>query len=101
MSIESKERKLTSDDTCIAKVLNCSPFIAAKTKQATTQKGVRFIVADLLSRHHYNKQATLKYPQLGIRHGTFNSDTLFSTVMTTRGNKCAHIFANDISFDFQ
>jgi hypothetical protein len=71
MSIESKERKLTSDDAHITEIFNCSPFIDAKTKQVTTQKGVRFIVDDLLSRHYNTKQATLKYPQLDGRHKTF------------------------------
>jgi len=70
---------------------------AAKTRQVTTQKGIHSFTGHL-TRHFRTKQATLRYDQLGGRHGRFYSDTFFSAVKSIRGNTMGQLFANDVGF---
>ena len=46
------------------------------------------------------KQNQLRYPQLGGRHGIFYTDTMFSSTISSRGNKCAQVWTNDVGCCF-
>jgi len=70
---------------------------AAKTRQVTTQKGIRSFTGHLTCRF-CTKQATLRYDQLGGRHGRFYSDTFFSAVKSIRGNTMGQLFVNHVGF---
>jgi len=96
-SISTSSPRLNKSDQHIAKIFQCSPKTAARTRQVTTQKGIRSM-ADHLTRRYRTKQAALQYAQLGGRYGRFYSDTLFSTVPSLRNNLVAQIFVNDIGF---
>jgi hypothetical protein len=93
----SNPRKLSSSDERVACLFNCSMTTAAKTRQVTTQKGIHSFTGHL-TRHFRTKQATLRYDQLGGRHGRFYSDTFFSAVKSIRGNTMGQLFANDVGF---
>jgi hypothetical protein len=95
--VSSNPRKLSIPDTKIAKIFNCSPSIATKTRMVTTQKGIRSMT-DHLTRRYNTKQAALRYDQLGGRHGRFYSDTMFSSIKSIRGNTMGQIFVNDVGF---
>jgi hypothetical protein len=71
--------------------------VAAKTRQVTTQKGIRTVTGHL-TRHYRTKQAALQYDQLGEWHGRFYSDTFFSAVKSIQGNTTAQLFVNDIGY---
>ncbi len=96
-ALNTESRKLSTPDSEIARIFNCSPAIAQKTRLVTTQKGIHS-VTDHLTRRYRTKQAALRYDQLGRRHGCFYSDTFFSSVRSTRGNTMGKLFVNDIGF---
>ena len=96
-ALRSNPRKLSSLDERIARLFNCSMTTAAKTRQVTTQKGIRSFTGHLTCRFR-TKQATLRYDQLGGRHGRFYSDTFFSAVKSIRGNTLGQLFMNDAGF---
>jgi hypothetical protein len=96
-AINTGSRKLTVPDIEIARIFNCSPAVATKTRLVTTQKGVRS-VSKHLTRRYRTKQAALRYDQLGGRHGRFYLDTFFSSIRSTRGNTMGQLFVNDVGF---
>jgi len=96
-SLATSTPKLGIPDETIAKIFRCSTKTAICTQQVTTQKGI-CSMADHLTRRYRTKQAALRYSQLGGRHGRFYSDTMFASVSSTRGNKVAQIFVNDLGF---
>lgn len=96
-ALNTEPRKLSTPDSEIARIFQCSPAIAQKTRLVTTQKGIRN-VTDHLTRRYRTKQAALRYDQLGGRHGRFYSDTFFSSIRSTRGNTMGQLFVNDIGF---
>lgn len=96
-SLTTGIKSLSKTDEQLAKIFNCSPKIAANTRAVTTQKGIRSIT-DHLTRRFRTKQATLRYDQLGGRHGRFYSDTLFSSIKSLRGNTMGQIFVNDVGY---
>jgi hypothetical protein len=63
---------------------------AARTVQATTQRGIRTVLHPTLSRRFRTNDRQLRYRRLPIDCFT---DTLFSNTTSRRNNKCAHIFA--------
>jgi hypothetical protein len=81
----------------IASTFYCSPNIATKTRQVTTQRGLRSMT-DHLCRRYRTKHDALRYNQLGGRHGRFYSNTLFASKKSLHGNTVAQIFANDIGY---
>ena len=64
---------------------------AARTVQATTQRGIRTVLHPTLSRRFRTNDRQLRYRRLPIDCFT---DTLFSNTTSRRNNKCAQIFAN-------
>jgi len=96
-SLSISPPRLNVTDAQIAKIFHCSPKTAARTRKVTTQKGLRSM-SDHLTRRYRTKQAALRYSQLGGRHGRFYSDTLFSSIPSTRNNSVAQIFVNDLGF---
>jgi len=63
---------------------------AARTVQATTQRGIRTVLHPTLSRRFRTNDRQLRYRRLPIDCFT---DTLFSNTTSRRNNKCAQIFA--------
>jgi hypothetical protein len=98
-SISTAQRKLNISDETIAKTFLCSPKDASRTRQVTTQKGIRSM-SDNLCRRFRTKQATLRYNQLGGRYGRFYSDTMFSTVKSLQGATAGQIFVNDTGYTY-
>jgi len=90
-------RKLLPTDKQIADIFHCSPEVATRTRQVTTQMGIRNVVGHL-TRRFCTKLAALRYDQLGGRHRRFYSDTLFSSVKSIQGNTMGQIFVNDIGY---
>ena len=84
-SIATTGRKLNVTDKTIADTFGCSPETALRTRMVTTQKGIRSMT-DHLCRRYQTKHAALRYNQLGGRHGTFYSDTMFSSIKSISGN---------------
>jgi len=96
-AVNSGSRKLSVSDAEIARIFNCGPTIAKKTRLVTTQKGLRSFTSHL-TRRYKTKQAALRYDQLGGRHGRFYSDTFFSSVKSLRGNTMGQLFVNDVGY---
>ncbi len=63
--------------------------------QVTTQKGICNAIHPVLQQYR-TKQAQLHYNQLGMKHGQFYLDTLFSKVRSVRGNTMGHLYTNDV-----
>jgi len=98
-TVSSSVRHLTVTDKMIASTFYCSPNIATKTRQVTTQRGLRSMTDHLCWRYR-TKHDALRYNQLGGRHGRFYSDTLFASEKSLHGNTVAQIFANDIGYTY-
>jgi hypothetical protein len=96
-AVSSSVRHLTVTDKMIASTFYCSPNIATKTHQVTTQRGLRSMT-DHLCRRYCTKHDALRYNQLGGRHGRFYSDTLFASKKSLHRNTVAQIFTNDIGY---
>ncbi len=96
-SLSTGVQQLSTSDEQISKIFCCSHKTAIRTRQVTTQKGIRSM-SDHLTRRYRTKQAALRYPQLGGRHGRFYSDTMFASVSSIRNNNVAQIFVNDLGF---
>jgi hypothetical protein len=59
------------------------------------QKRVRWVLHPV--EHHYRmQQSHLRFPTLKTR---FYTDTMFSTMKSICGNKCAQVFTNGIGYD--
>jgi hypothetical protein len=95
--VTSSGRKLITTDETIAKIFQCSPQVATKTRLVTTQKGVRRM-SDHISRRFRTKQAALRYNQLGGKHGRFYTDTMFASTKSLHGNIMGQILVNDIGY---
>lgn len=67
-ALNTNPRKLSLSDERIERIFPCSPSVAAKTRLVTTQKGIRSVTGHL-TRRFCTKQATLRYDQIGGRHG--------------------------------
>jgi hypothetical protein len=63
----------------------------------TTQMGI-CSMTDHLTHRYKTKQATLRYDQLGGRHGRFYSKTMFASIKSLCGNTMGQLFVNDIGF---
>ena len=68
---------------------------AHRTITVTTQNGIRRVLHPV-ERRYRTRQAHLRFPTLNTRLYT---DTMFSAVSSLRGNKCAQVFTNGISYD--
>ncbi|KAI2501496.1 hypothetical protein MHU86_12941 [Fragilaria crotonensis] len=78
----------------VAKMWNIGLSTAMKTLQVTTQLGVRTLQHPA-QRRFRTAMPHLRYPRL---KGTFYADTLFFTVKSVRGFKCAHLIGNGLGF---
>ncbi len=68
---------------------------AKRTLQYTTQHGVRNIANLTLVRRFCTHDCMLQYCCL---HHTIFTDTMFASILSRRGNKCAQIFSSDFSW---
>ena len=68
---------------------------AHQTLELTTQKGVRRVLHPV-ERWYRMRQSHLHFPPLKT---CFYTDTMFSTMKSIRGNKCAQVFTNGIGYD--
>ena len=74
----------------VSRLWNVGLETAQQTLRATTQQGIRSAVHPIFRRyrvdylHFYRKRL----------HATFHTDTLFSKIISLRGNKCAQVFKN-------
>ena len=69
-----------------------SVMVATHTLKVTTQRGIRFITKDNLSRQFRTRQAQLGHKWL--RTAVY-SDTMFSDIKSIRGNTCAQVYVTD------
>ncbi|KAI2491468.1 Reverse transcriptase (RNA-dependent DNA polymerase) [Fragilaria crotonensis] len=83
---------ITPED--VAKRWNIGLSTATKTLQVTTQLGVRTLKYPA-QRRFRTAMPHLRYPRL---KGTFYADTLFFTMKSVRGFKCAHLIGNGLGF---
>ncbi len=79
----------------LARRWGTSVTVAQNTLKVTTQRGVRFVTKENLSRRFRTRQAQLQYRHL--RTNVF-SDTMFSEVKSIRSNTCAQVFVTDETY---
>jgi len=78
----------------LARCWNIGLKTTKKTIQVTTQRGKRNVVHPIHQRF-CTCQSHLWYPLLNT---TVNSDTLFTTLKSTRSNTCSQVFVTDFDF---
>mgnify|MGYP006186246423 CR=1 FL=1 len=88
-------RKPSVEPIVLAKRWGITPEKAQKTIQATTQRGIRTMLHPLLSRRFRTNDRNLLYHQLA--HPVF-SDTMFTSTVSRRGNRCAQVYATDFGW---
>ena len=74
----------------VSRLWNVGLETAQSTLWATTQQGIRGAVHPIFSR---NRVDHLHFHRKRL-HATFHTDTLFSKIISLRGNKCAQVFTN-------
>ena len=74
----------------VSRLWNVGLETAQRTLQATTQQGIRSAVNLILRRYRVDH---LHFHRNRL-HATFHTDTLFSKIISLRGNKCAQVFTN-------
>jgi hypothetical protein len=88
----TKRTAITADD--LAARWYIGKEMAARTLNATTQEGMRFVDGPL-ERHLKTSQAHLRFPTLYTR---MYSDTLFRGTKSVRGFTCAQLFTDGHGF---
>jgi len=86
-----RNRKYFTTVADLSKVFNCSREVARRTLERTTQRCSRATSLGL-SRRYSTNDRMLRYPRL--RRNMF-MDTLFTSVKSTRGYKCAQLLVSD------
>ena len=74
----------------VSRLWNVGLETAQRTLRATTQQGIRSAVHPIF-RHYRVDHLHFHRKRL---HATFHTDTLFSKIISLRGNKCAQVFMN-------
>ena len=94
-ALSLRERGTIITKEILAKRWGIGLDTAHRTLESTTQKGVRRVLHPV--EHCYRtRQSHLRFPMLKTR---FYTDTMFSTMKSIRGNKCAQVFTNGIGYD--
>ncbi len=83
------------DHVTLAKRWKISLQKARDTVRRTTQRGIRTVLHPTLSRRFRTNDRHLRYRRMPCN---LYSDTMFSSVLSSRGNKCAQIFASDFGW---
>ena len=96
-SLGSERRKLPVTKEELMRKWKIGYKTAELTLKNTTQKVIRNAIHPI-SRRYRTKHQTLRYNQLGGRHGVFYMDTMFATVKSTRSNTMGTLFCNDADF---
>jgi hypothetical protein len=68
---------------------------AHQTLTAMTQSGIRHVLHPVEQRYR-TRQSQLCFPTLNTK---FYTDTMFSTMKSICGNKCAQVFTNGLGYD--
>ena len=93
-AVVRSEAKSEITPEIMAKRWNIGLLAATNTLKVTTQLGVRTLKHPA-QRRFRSAMPHLRYPQF---QGTYYADTLFFTVRSIRGFKCAHLIGNGIGF---
>jgi len=88
----SKDHRSNVSAAELARRWGTSLSVAGNTLKVTTQRGIRFITKDNLSRRFWTWQAQLGHKWL--RTAVY-SDTAFGPCKSTRGFECAQVFVTD------
>lgn len=91
VGIARSENRGSLDPNKLAQTWGIGLEAAKRTIQATTQRGMRTVLHPSLSRRFRTNDRQLRYRRLPVELFT---DTLISTVLSKRKNKCAQIFAH-------
>ena len=89
-SIKVTERKTGIDPVTLARNCGIGLETAKRTVNTTTQRGIRTVLHPTLSRRFRTNDRQLRYRRLPVDCFT---DTMFSTVVSRRMNKCAQVFS--------
>ena len=95
MALASKDKASSLTPELLSQRWMIGLEMAKQTMDATTQKGVRNIVAPG-KRKLYQRTLHLQYPSIKDR---MFSDPILSKMNSTRGNKAAQVFTNGKGFD--
>jgi len=93
-SLTSKRRPFTSAND-LASNWRIGKEVANNTLQATAQRGICTMIKPMLERRYKSNDKMLRYNRLDTNLYT---DTLFSSVKSTRQNKCAQLYCNELDW---
>ena len=89
-SVKVTERRTGIDPVTLARNWGIGLETAKRTVNATTQRGIQTVLHPTLSRQFHTNDRQLRYRRLPVDCFT---DTMFSTVVSRRMNKCAQVFS--------
>jgi hypothetical protein len=93
-SVNSRERQTMSPEK-LANNWGIGLEAAKRTIEKTTQRGIRSVANPSISRRFRTNDRSLRYRRLKTNVFT---DTMFSSVPSSRGNTCAQIYCNDLQW---
>ena len=94
-AMSTEERGLVITKEILAKRWGIGLDTAHWTLMATMQVGIRRVLHPI-KRHYKTRQSHLHYPMLNTH---FYTNTMFSTMKSLKGNKCAQVFTNGMGYD--
>jgi hypothetical protein len=94
-AMSSKERGPVITKELLARRWGIGLDTAHRTLTSTTQQGIRRVLHPV-ERRYRTRQTHLRFPTLNTK---FYTDTMFATVKSLRGNKCAQFFTNGAGYD--
>ena len=94
-SIGSKDKKYNISPETLASKWNIGLEAAKRTLKATTQRGIRSSANPSIARRFRTNDRQLRYNRLNTDLFT---DTMFSTVKSSRGNTCGQVYSNDLEW---
>ena len=93
-SVNSKERQ-TMSAAKLANRWNIGLDAAKRTLDRTTQRGIRLVANPSINRRLRTNDRQLRYRRLKTNIFT---DTMFSSIKSSRNNNCAQIYCNDLQW---
>jgi hypothetical protein len=93
--IKSKDKKYNISPEQLASKWNIGLEMAKRTLDATTQHGIRLSANPSIARRFRSNDQKMRYNCLNTDVYT---DTMFSTVKSSRGNTCGQIYTNDLEW---
>jgi hypothetical protein len=83
------------DAATLAKNWGIGIEAAKRTRQVTTQRGIRRMIHPSLTKRYKTNDRQLRYHRLPV---TMYTETMYSTILSRQQNKAAQIFTTDFGF---